>query len=52
MQDLGLTTIELDYKASKKTDQWGNHFRYRAKVKDKRGAQLSRWAWDVYLKTH
>jgi len=47
--NLGLRTIELDYKKSKQTDQYGNRFRYRAKVKDTKGAQLGRWAWDVFL---
>jgi hypothetical protein len=46
---VGLKTIELDYKLSKKTDKHGNRFRYRAKVRDKKGAQLGRWAWDVLL---
>ena len=49
LRDLGLKLIELDYKTSKRTDQHGNGFRYRAKVKDTRDAQLGRWAWDVYL---
>lgn len=48
---VGLATIELDYKLSKKVDAYGNQFRYRAKVKDTKGHQLGRWAWDVLLVT-
>lgn len=49
LSELGLTTLDLRYKESKRTDQFGNKFRYRAKVKDVHGAQLGRWAWDVFL---
>ena len=49
VSSVGLATLELEYKSSKKTDQYGNQFRYRAKVKDVYGAQLGRWAWDVFL---
>lgn len=49
LSGLGLKTIDLDYKMSNRTDQYGNQFRYRAKVKDTNDAQLGRWAWDVFL---
>lgn len=41
--------LDLNYKTSKYTDDHGNEFRYRAKVKDTQGAQVSRWMWDVFL---
>jgi hypothetical protein len=51
LEQLGLKTLDLDYKQSKRTDEYGNGFRYRAKVKDVNGAQAGRWAWDVFLVT-
>jgi len=49
LNSLELAKIELDYKESRRTDEHGNRFKYRAKVKDEQGAQISRWAWDVFL---
>jgi hypothetical protein len=49
LEELGLKTLHLDYKQSRRTDQYGNKFRYRAKVKDVHDALVGRWAWDVYL---
>ena len=51
LPDLNLKTLSLGYREAKRTDIYGNQFRYRAKVKDTHGAQLRRWAWDVFLVT-
>jgi hypothetical protein len=45
-----IRAIDLDYKESRRTDQYGNRFRYRAKVYDLNGLQAGRWAWDVFFK--
>jgi hypothetical protein len=49
LQAVGLKTIEVGYKEAKKEDEYGNYFRYRAKVTAEQGTQVSRWAWDVFL---
>jgi len=46
-QQLGLISIDLDYKESRRRDKYGNRFRYRAKVRDQAGMGI--WAWDVFL---
>lgn len=44
-----ISAIDLDFKESRRTDQHGNQFRYRAKVYDAKGEHGGRWAWDVFL---
>lgn len=48
---LGLQTLFLNYKESKRIDRHGNHFGYRAKVQGFADMQPGRWAWDVFLVT-
>jgi hypothetical protein len=49
LPELGITGLDLDYKESKRTDEFGNQFRYRAKVWDAHKTKAGRWAWDVFL---
>jgi len=49
LPELEVVKIELRYQESRRTDEHGNQFKYRAKVWDVRGAQVGRWAWDVFF---
>ena len=51
LPDLGLEKIDLDYRSSRRVDEYGNQFRYRSKVSGSRDSSIGRWAWDVFLVT-
>jgi hypothetical protein len=49
LDSLGVNTLELDYKESRQRDQYGNQFRFRARVRNDHGQLMGKWAWDVFL---
>jgi hypothetical protein len=51
LPELGVESISLDYRESRRRDRWGNTFRYRAKVYGTNHTNLGRWAYDVFLLT-
>ena len=49
LASMNIKELQFDFKESKRTDQFGNEFRYRARVKDSQEGKVARWAWDVFL---
>lgn len=46
---LNVLALELDFKESKRVDEYGNEFKYRAKVRNTTKGDVGRWSWDVFL---
>jgi hypothetical protein len=45
----GIASLALDYKETKRRDEHGNWFRYRATVDNAQHSKAGRWAYDVFL---
>jgi len=50
MDELGVISISLDYRLAWRIDEFGNQFRYKARIKDS-GRRYGRLAYDVFLVT-
>ena len=48
LPDANIGRIDLVYKEKKQVDDYGNAFRFRARIWDLEGKRLG-WAWDVFL---
>jgi hypothetical protein len=51
LPSLGVDSTDLGYKQSRRRDQYGNQFLYRAKVYGYHDTKLMRWACDVFFVT-
>jgi len=49
LKSLGIKSVSLDYRESKRRDKFGNGFQFRAKVET--DATPENWAFDVFLMT-
>jgi hypothetical protein len=49
LSSLGVESVSLDYKESRKKDRHGNEFRYRSKVNGRGRSETGQWAYDVFL---
>ncbi|HYL73692.1 MAG TPA: hypothetical protein VEU96_05775 [Bryobacteraceae bacterium] len=50
LTSVNIRGFKLQYEDSRRKDEFGNAFRYRAEVLLDDDAQAGRWAWDVFLK--
>lgn len=49
LESVGITGFDLKYTESKWTDEFGNRFRFRARVLTAKTSDVAKWAWDVFL---
>jgi hypothetical protein len=52
LPSLGINSISLSYKASEKTDQYGNVFRYRAQLNPDKPTEAGKIVYDVIFVTN
>ena len=52
LPNVGIVSIDLDYRESGREDDFGNRFKYRAKVTTTQRPNSGRWAWDVVLRSY
>jgi hypothetical protein len=51
LTSLGVVSISLNYKETRRTDQYGNEFRYRARVNPGEKTDVGKAAYDVFFVT-
>jgi hypothetical protein len=49
LSSASINWISLDYQETKQVDQFGNLFRFRAKVDGARSSRIGKWAYDIYF---
>jgi hypothetical protein len=49
LEDMGIKSIDVRYQASKQQDEYGNEFKYRARIYDDNNTP-DRWCWDIFLR--
>jgi hypothetical protein len=49
LPELGVDSISLGYSLSNRVDEFGNEFRYRAKVDGASQSHGARWTWDLFF---